>query len=77
MVLREEDINFPPTIEQFRQQHHPLLKDLSVESILTELSSAAQANESLAPYLNVVHSLALISAWALEPSKIDYMKAAA
>ena len=75
LVLCEEDVNFPPTTDNFHPESHPVLKDLTTEQILTQLEQAKTAES--APYLDLVASLVQITAWAMDPMSLEYLKAAA
>ena len=74
MVLREEDVNFPPTTDNFSFKEHPVLKDLTTEQILVQLEQAK--TPQLAPYLDLVASLVQTTAWAMDPKSLDFLKAA-
>ena len=66
-VLRDEDINFPPTTDNFRDSGHPVLKDLTLEGIIESLKIQAAAAPEFEPYLTWMHSLLLTTGWTMEP----------
>ena len=73
-VLREEDINFPPTTDNFRDSGHPVLKDLTLEGILGALKSNSTIQSGqFASYLNWMHSMLLTAAWTMEPNSLEFM----
>ena len=77
-VLRDEDINFPPTNDQFSHASHPILADLTLDGIVKALiPAAAGASEEFEPYLSWMRSLVLSTAWTLEPKSVDFMRVVA
>jgi len=73
-VLREEDINFPPTTDNFRDSGHPVLKDLTLQGILEALKSASTiASGQYDSYLSWMHSMLLTAAWTMEPNSLEFM----
>ena len=72
IVLRDEDINFPPTTDQFSPKEHPILKEVTLDNILQALKESSTAE--FAPYLSWIHSLVQATACALERGYLDGMK---
>jgi len=70
-VLRDEDISFPPTTDQFSNEGHPILKDLTLKGILEALETQANDQEDFEPYLTWMHSLLQMTVCTLEPSYLD------
>lgn len=66
-VLRDEDISFPPTTDQFSEEKHPVLKDLTLDSIIESLKEHAGKVAEFEPYLAWMSSLVEATACALEP----------
>ena len=70
-VLRDEDISFPPTTNQFSSDSHPILKDLTLEGILAALKEQSQtAAADFQPYMSWMHSMVLTTAWTMESASV-------
>ena len=64
-ILRDEDMNFPPTQDAYSDESHPVLKDLTLEAILTALKETTDSDEFM-PYLAWMHSMVAATAWSME-----------
>ena len=70
-VLRDEDVSLPPSLDQYSNSSHPVLKNLTLEEILNALKECianADASEQggFKPYLELIRSIVIITAWSME-----------
>lgn len=68
-ILRDEDMNFPPTQDAYSDESHPVLKDLTLEAILTALKETTDSDEFM-PYLAWMHSMVAATAWSMETPQV-------
>ena len=77
-ILRDEDVNFPHTTEHFAHECHPVLKDVPVQTIISELQTLSeQGSSEFTPYLSWMFAMILAAGWTLEPASLDFIKNAA
>ena len=71
MILRDEDITFPPTTDNFEPQSNPFVKPYS--ELIERLTKAQELNQNqgISKFINVIWCLTVIAGWLdpLEPHK--------
>ena len=70
-VLRDEDVSFPPTTDQYSNSSHPVLKDRSLGDILNALKECADSSDAsdegrFRPYLEWIRSMVIVTAWSMD-----------
>lgn len=74
LILRDEDIQFPPNEDAFDPSKQPVVKDLTAEIVIKDLAEGAKINEKVAPQLDLMRNLVIFFTWACEPDQIQFLK---